>query len=208
MIYRRIDTIGKLKDFIDSSKDEADYFGISKDKLISVKEYLQGLKKLQSIYSIKTREPFMEIIKNNDWISDIQPNFNYFTNSVLDIIDYKDNVITISKENGKYITRLDSKPRTEKLCRDFDSELREIETISNEFVIDGEASTASNNFSLVVQNFKTIYLRMNFENFIDNNLSYENAEQAALNYFSTFLLQNKILANSGDKLAKKLYLKK
>ncbi len=208
MICKKIDTIEKLKDFIYSSKDEIDSFGLDKQELISLKEYLKGLRKLYSIYSMKIKAPFISITKKNNWIKDIQPNFNHFSNSVMDIIDYNGNIITLNKENGKYVVHLDPRYKDEKLCKEFASELEEIENISEEFVVDGEVNTASNNFSLRFQNFDTMDLRMNLQNFIDNSLSYENAEESALQYYSTFLSQNHMLKANKDKVIKKLYLKK
>ena len=208
MIYKKIDTVGKLNEFINSSKNEPEFFNIDKEKLISLREYLEGLKKLYSLYSFKIRSPFMSIAKKNNWIMDIQPNFNHFTSSVLDIIDYNGNITTISKRDGKYVVCLDPTLREEKLCRDYDTELKEIEKVAEEYVVDGEIVTASDNFSLRIQNFDKIDLRMNLQNFIDNDLSYKSAEEAALQYYSTFLLQNQILEKKKDMVFKKIYLKK
>ncbi len=214
MEIKKIDTINKLHEFLRSSKDEAEFFGLDKNDYISMKEYVERLNYLNNLYFLRIKSPFMSLTKKNRWVKDIQPNFNQNNEHVLDVIDYRGNTTPIIKEYDTYICPFGSSRREEKLCKNSNEELKEIDEISKKIdlsEIKNREETLSNNFLITVKNFNTPIVTMNLKFLISKEMNYEEVEALLSDYhtaYATYLIQNKTLSNSKEQVVKKLYLKK
>ncbi len=210
----KLDTIGRLNEFLRSSKNESEFFGLDKTGYISMEEYLEKLRYLYDLYFLSIKEPFMSLTKKNRWVKDVQPNFNYFSDHVFDVIDYKGNTIPILKEYGTYTCIPNSSRREQKLIRNSAQEIWEIDQITKRYEFDNikkNEETLSNNFLVSMRNFTNPIIKMNLKFLIPEKFSYEDVENLLVdNYiiYATYLIQNRKIAANKEQLVKKLYLKK
>ncbi len=156
-------------DFLASDLDEAAYFDCDKSSLISLKEYLNGMKQKKEQYDELVSEPLKSIQNKNRWVIDIKPSHYLDENGLLVLgktqptfllgIDSnfsKGNPDDYIRIGGYYVTpflNLKMKTRS-KILENSQEELHEINKIAHQLNILGKTfNTVSGKFSIDSSNY-------------------------------------------------------